>query len=117
MFAPPLAMMMLAFAATDAGYDREIADWRVQREAGLKKDDGWLTLVDLIWLKEGENRIAAGSTTVGTITLQGGIATFHPAKGVPLTLNGSAAAETVLKPDSGVIATRDLGVLPIKRGD
>jgi hypothetical protein len=41
-------------------YAKEIEAWRVGRWASLKSEDGWLTLVGLYWLKEGENRLGIG---------------------------------------------------------
>ena len=51
----------MAFAADTAatGYQRSITEWRAQREAKLKAEDGWLTVVGLTWLKEGENRVGS----------------------------------------------------------
>jgi uncharacterized protein (DUF1684 family) len=41
------------FAA--ANYQGEIAQWRTQREEGLKRDGGWLSVAGLFWLHEGAN--------------------------------------------------------------
>lgn len=38
-----------------AGERADIDAWRVQRVRSLTSDSGWLTLVGLFWLKEGEN--------------------------------------------------------------
>ena len=45
---------VLAFA--DDEYARQIAKFQAAREAELKADDGWLTVVGLHWLKDGVNR-------------------------------------------------------------
>ena len=47
---PTLAGVAL-FAAT--AYQTEIAQWRQQREANLKRDGGWLSVAGLFWLHEG----------------------------------------------------------------
>lgn len=44
--------------------------WRASRDERLRKPDGWLTLVGLEWLKDGENRI--GSAADNDIRLSGG---------------------------------------------
>lgn len=49
---PALAGVAL-FAATS--YQAEIAQWRRQREEGLKRDGGWLSVAGLFWLHEGGN--------------------------------------------------------------
>jgi uncharacterized protein len=50
-----------AAPAPDDSYRQEIAGWQRERAAGLAKDDGWLTLVGLFWLQEGENGIGSGA--------------------------------------------------------
>ena len=57
---------VLALIATTAAadpsattYQRAIEQWRAQHEAALKAEDGWLTVVGLDWLKEGENRVGS----------------------------------------------------------
>ena len=51
--------MALAADTAATSYQRSIADWRAQREAKLKAEDGWLTVVGLTWLKEGVNRVGS----------------------------------------------------------
>jgi uncharacterized protein (DUF1684 family) len=48
-------------AAAQKNYKGDIEKWRQEHEAGLKKDNGWLTVVGLFWLKDGTNTIGAGS--------------------------------------------------------
>jgi uncharacterized protein len=106
-------LLLGAPAAADqpGGYQKSIAEWRAQQEARLKADDGWLTVVGLHWLKEGENRVGSNASfeaplpksapdRVGTITVKGGKVRFKPAAGVAVSLNGKPAAETELKPDT-----------------
>src|SRR3954471_22682627 len=103
---------LTAFAADTAlkSYQRSIAEWRAQREAKLKAEDGWLTVVGLTWLKEGANRVGSNPSfevrlpksapaSVGTLTLKAGKVRFTPAPGVAVTINGAPAKETELKPD------------------
>lgn len=40
---------------TDQAYISEIQQWHKNRINNLKKDNGWLNLIGLFWLKEGEN--------------------------------------------------------------
>jgi uncharacterized protein (DUF1684 family) len=63
-------------AVDKAAYENEIKAWQTNRAERLKRDDSWLTLVALTWLKEGENPAPADS---GTITLAGGKTTLTPA--------------------------------------
>lgn len=59
----------------NSSHEKEIREWQTSRSERLKKEDGWLTLVALDWLKEGENPAPAES---GTITLAGGKLTLTP---------------------------------------
>ncbi len=92
-----LIAVLAAAAALSAQtpYEREILQWRADREAKLKADNGWLTVVGLDWLNEGENRVgsdpnfevplpASAPSRVGTITLAKGKVHFKPASGIPL---------------------------------
>ena len=36
-------------------YIKEVQEWDRKRVESLKKDNGWLNLVGLYWLEEGEN--------------------------------------------------------------
>lgn len=42
-----------------AAHQTEIQKWQSDRLASLTKDDGWLTLVGLFWLNEGENKFGS----------------------------------------------------------
>ena len=39
----------------EQNYIQSIEQWHADRIASLKKDDGWLSLAGLYWLKEGAN--------------------------------------------------------------
>ena len=84
-----------SLVAADSTYQQEISQWRAEREAKLKADDGWLTVVGLHWLHEGVNTVGSDPKAdaplpssmparVGTITLSKGKAHFKPAGGVQL---------------------------------
>jgi uncharacterized protein len=45
----------LAETVADPAYQQKIEAWQKEYTEGLKKEDGWLTLVGLFWLDEGEN--------------------------------------------------------------
>ena len=109
-------LLMAGVAASDADpaladYHRTITQWRAEHEAKLKAENGWLTVVALNWLKDGENRVGSNPNfevplpkpapeKVGTIIVKAGKARFRPAPGVPVTFNGKPAIETDLKSDA-----------------
>jgi uncharacterized protein (DUF1684 family) len=134
-----LAGLLLLLGAAAAagqpagGYRKMIAEWRARQEASLKAEDGWLTVVGLHWLKEGESRVGSNTSfevplpkpapdRVGTITIRAGTVRFKPAAGVAVSLNGKPAiVEAELKPDVtpnyDVLAVGRVKFFVIKRED
>jgi uncharacterized protein len=127
-------LLLCAAAAAgqpSGGYQKTIAEWRAQQEAKLRANDGWLTVVGLHWLKDGENRVGSNASSeaplpkpapdrVGTITVSAGKVRFKPAAGVAVSLNGKpSAVETELKPDTtpnyDVLAVGKVKFFVIKR--
>jgi uncharacterized protein (DUF1684 family) len=60
----------VAIEEPNKGYHQAIETWRADRHKRLSSSDGWLTLVGLEWLKDGENRV--GSAADNDIRLGGG---------------------------------------------
>lgn len=54
---------------TPAEHAAAVAEWRADRDRSLRNPDGWLSLVGLHWLAEGENRF--GSDPANRIVLAG----------------------------------------------
>jgi hypothetical protein len=113
-------------------YIRAVASWRAEREAKLRADDGWLTLVGLHWLREGANSVGrsptadvplpegSGAASVGTIYFAGGIARFEPAPGSGVRINGAPGRPQVLRPQPGdvdVVTAGSVTFFVVKRGD
>ncbi len=82
--------------ADRATYERELEQWKAKRLAGLKSEDGWLSLIGLFWLREGENRF--GSDPAGEIVLPDGKSPAHA--GTFRLAGGAVTLEA--KPDSGI---------------
>jgi hypothetical protein len=115
LFIPLLAAAALA---GDTNYTRDVDEYRAQREATLKKDDGWLTVVGLYRLKEGDNRVGSGEPNeidlpapapakVGKITFSKGQAIYY-SDGKPGTL---------LRANLDVITIGAIKFFVIKRGE
>jgi uncharacterized protein (DUF1684 family) len=117
---------VLARGADD--YAAQIEQFRAAREADLKADDGWLTVVGLHWLKDGANRVgsglgsdvplpAAAPSKVGVITLSHGSASFTPEPGAHVTLNGQHTRAALVKPNTDIFATGRVKFFLIQRPD
>jgi uncharacterized protein (DUF1684 family) len=122
-------------AATDpAAYQKEVETWRQQRLASLKREDGWLTLVGLYWLKPGENRLGSdpGNPVIlpqgkspalaGVLTREGDAVHLTVQPGVDLTADGKPATpgmklETDVKGKPTMLQLGSLSFYVIQRGD
>ena len=88
----------------------ELAKYRSERVERLRRDDSWLTLVGLHWLKEGPNTFGSGEknairmpakapATLGRLVLANGKVTLEPA-GEGMTIGGKpVTGPTALVPD------------------
>jgi hypothetical protein len=129
-----VAVAALAILPIDPGtYRNQIEEWRQQREANLKSEDGWLTVAGLFWLKEGGNTIGTGRgnnfvlppgsapENVGRFDFHEGMAVFQAAPGVLVTVNSKSMTSASLKDDSAgppdVVRVGDLSMIVIRRGD
>jgi uncharacterized protein len=122
-------------AALDvAAHKKEIEKWQSDRLAGLKKEDGWLTLVGLFWLNEGENKFGSDSSNVvvlpkerspgvaGWLTLQQGRVQLKTSPGVEITSGGKPVTSMDLKDDNDdsgptVLKLGTLIINVVKRGE
>ncbi len=83
-----------------ADHRREVEAWRAARLARLTSPDGWLAVVALEWLHDGETPIVlpGSDVPVGTIEVDAGVATFHPVEGGSVELlDDSRGDPTVLR--------------------
>ena len=102
-------------------YRDSVEQWRRQREARLRADDGWLTVAGLFWLKSGENRFGPGETYA--ISLPADVkatGSFHLNDGeVTASVDGTAVRNQALQPDQEAQAIRlgRISMFVIKRGE
>ena len=83
-----------------ANYFESIREWQKQRDAGLRSEDGWLTLAGLFWLKPGDNTI--GSADSNNFVLPKGSA---PAQIGRLRLEGERVIFTSVDGSSALCPT------------
>jgi uncharacterized protein (DUF1684 family) len=112
-----IQLFLAAGLLADPSYFHDVEQYRAQREASLKQDDGWLCVVGLFRLKEGDNRVGRGQPNeialppaapehFGKITFSDGKAVYY-AEGAP-------ARE--LKPNVDIIRTGKISFFVIRRG-
>ena len=133
------ALLVLAMTASpgsnSSAADRLAAEtqaWHDKRIERLKAEDGWLSLVNLFWLEEGET--VAGSAAeaplrlppsapprLGTFTRKGQEISFTPQRGVEVTSGGKPFPGGPIRTDAAgtpdVLRHGTLQLLAIVRGD
>ena len=107
-----------------SSYRAQIESWRAERDLGLRKDDGWLTLVGLYWLEEGETSFGSAvdndlefpagkiDERAGVFFREGDAVTLIPAAGVTLSVDG----EPISEPIPLVLDTSDDGPTLVESG-
>jgi uncharacterized protein len=132
---PALALLAASGAApAPEAHRAEIEAWRAKRMASLKREDGWLTLVGLFWLQEGENRLGSDPranrivfpkdttpATLGSLDLSKGVVTLRAAPDAGLTSAGQPVTTLTLRSDAEgpptVVGRGRISFFLIKRGD
>jgi uncharacterized protein len=132
---PALALLAATGAAPAPETHRaEIEAWRGKRMASLRREDGWLTLVGLFWLQEGENRFGSDpqlnrivfpkDTTpaaLGSLDLSKGVVTLRAAPDAALTSAGQPVTTLTLRSDAEgpptVVKHGRISFFLIKRGE
>jgi uncharacterized protein (DUF1684 family) len=94
-----------------AAYKKGIERWQAKRAEGLKKENGWLSLAGLFWLKEGVNKMGTDSSNTiifpskrspkyaGSIYLKNGELRLKVAKGVEIKVRDSLVSEMKIQSD------------------
>lgn len=108
-----LALLVLAACSAPAvDGAQETAEFFEGREANLRRDTGWLSLIGLFRLDEGTQTIGSAAdaalvlpdrhpAVVGTLTVDGDRVSFAFASGVEGTIDGEPARDAVLASDDG----------------
>jgi len=116
-----------------AAYAQEIEQYRIARLAELKSDSGYLSLIGLFWLKEGENKFGSDpaneivlpkekvSRVAGVFTLKNGVVRLEAPANSNITAADKPATSLELKSDADdqptVLHLGSLSLQIIKRGD
>ena len=93
-------------SATD--YENEILQWRARKYDGLVRENGWLALAGLFWLKKGRNLVGSNPmceinlperapTFLGIIELKGKTVRLQVAPGVGVQINGKSTQKVILR--------------------
>jgi uncharacterized protein (DUF1684 family) len=112
-FGVVLALLIGLVAATGAesDYAKSIEKWRSDKAQNLKKENGWLTVAGLFWLREGTNTVGTGPEfdvrltdsfkkgKFGEIDFKNGSATLKVESGVEALSDGKQISSIELVSD------------------
>lgn len=127
-----LSASALSLAAEiQSDYTTAIKQQRSDREAGLRKPGGWLSLIGLDWLSEGRNSIGSakdndvvllkGPPKIGVISLKDGKASIVIDAASGATVDGKWIAEAELASDASgkpsIVAAGPVSFFVIQRND
>lgn len=142
-FVPASAVLLLALVAiplaartapeADPAFAKDEQDWRAQRLSRLTSETGWLSLVGLHWLENGENRFGSdpknevalpegtAPARAGSFFLENGRVRVHAAPDSGVTLGGASVVDRELKSDADdepdLLLLGRLQMFVIKRGE
>jgi uncharacterized protein (DUF1684 family) len=134
------ALSFFTFVAADSpvapdSWQRNLLAWRDKRAANLQKPEGWLSLIGLEWLKEGDNSVGSASDNkiqiakapphLAVVRLEkgGALRLLPPAGGFPkeLMVDGHPPQEQALlsddSPSSSKLSLGGLTIIVIHRDD
>jgi uncharacterized protein len=105
----------------EAKHQQEITQWQENRAERLLRDDGWLTLIGLFWLDEGQNVVTLPSKQTLRLSRNGEKVTLEP--DATMTVEGKPlSGATVLLHDADqngptLVQMGSIRFNAIKRGD
>ena len=93
----------------DSEHIKEVEEWHKKRIARLYEETGWLNLVGLFWLKDGENKFGSakdndiifpsGPEHIGSLFLKDSVVTIKVNPSVEVLHNGKPITEMKMKDD------------------
>ena len=115
-------------------YESDLLAWRESLDEKLRADDGWLTLIGLCWLRDGENTVGSAADAdvplpadsspeqLAVIDLRDGDLCFRVTADTPVYVDGEPVTEALLRPDThsdgaSIISVGTLRFYVIRRGD
>jgi uncharacterized protein (DUF1684 family) len=118
-------------ARADDAYRNEVDQFRQRREAGLKAEDGWLSVVGLHWIHQGDQKLgsdpgcdillpARAPAVVGSLTMKADKAEFRPAEGMKIMRGGAPFGGGEIRSDADgspdVLEVDGIRLIVLKRG-
>ena len=91
-------------------YQQTINDWRKERDETIRKENGWLSLTGLYWLKLGKNQLGSDAKSeiqlperipanIGYLEYNGKSVTLRTNPGQKINVNDKQTDFAILQPD------------------
>lgn len=95
---------------THEQYEQGVIKWRQEVDANLRRENGWLALAGLFWLRNGTNIVGSNSESdiilpqraparLGTLEFDGNNVTLHVEDDVHVEVNGTTTKNALLDAD------------------
>ncbi len=112
-------------------YRQVINEWRAERDAGIRKENGWLALCGLYWLKLGKNKLGSHPAceiqlpsrlpeNIGYLDFNGKFVTYKGENGVDAKINGKTTDFSIMQTDQSenpsFLNFEDVQLVIIQRG-
>ncbi len=113
-------------------YQQTINEWRKERDETIRKENGWLSLTGLYWLKLGKNQLGSDtkseiqlperiSANIGYLEYNGKSVTLRANPGQKINVNDKQTDFAILQPDisddPSYINMQDVRLVVIQRGN
>ena len=113
-------------------YQQSIEEWRVERNESIRKENGWLSLAGLYWLKLGKNQLGSDAkceiqlperipASIGYLEYNGKSVSLRANTGQKINVNDKPVDFSVLQPDisddPSFITLDDVRLVVIQRGN
>lgn len=117
---------------TTKTYRQTINDWRKERDEIIRKENGWLSLIGLFWLKLGKNQLGSDPNSeivlpertpvnIGYLEYNGKSVVLRTNPGEKINVNDTPTDFAVLQPDisdsPSFINLQDVRLVVIQRGN
>jgi uncharacterized protein (DUF1684 family) len=115
---------------TDNEYETSILKWRQEVETNIRRENGWLALAGLFWLRKGTNLIGSDRESdillpertpsrLGTLEFDGNNVTLNVEADLPVEVNGVATRSALLDADQedvpSFITFEDIRMVVVRR--
>ncbi|MBK8617693.1 MAG: DUF1684 domain-containing protein [Anaerolineales bacterium] len=113
-------------------YRQNLNEWRAERDLGIRKENGWLALVGLFWLKLGKNYFGSDPkceiqlperlpANIGYLEYNGKSVSLRTNTGQKVNVNDKSVDFAILQPDisdnPSFISMDDVRLVIIQRGN